>query len=129
MTIRGAARENDAASILDGLREAEKRLDGQRRWVDRFHFIARRPDWSATQRSRKTLHELQKEATDVMVTAAGEVGSEGVEQLRRYLRDMPPLHVRAFREGEDTVWKWLFWVSGVGAVLTGLLVFVRRLGD
>lgn len=129
LDIRAAARENDAQSILDRLREAEQGINAERRWVGWFRFIARDPDWSQAQETRKLLHELQNEATDIVAVSGGEIAPEGGEQLRKYLRTMPALHVGAFREGQDTVWKVLFWVSAAGVVILGLLLFVRRMGD
>ena len=127
--IRGAARQNDAQSILDELKKAERRLDSQQQWVKRFNFIARNPDWSRVNETRRTLHELQKEVSDVVAVSGGEIGSEGVESTRRYLRTMPLLTASVFRPGEDTLWKVLFWVSASGAVIVALLLFVRRFGD
>jgi hypothetical protein len=127
--IRGAAREAEAATIYDDLVKAEKRLDTQKEWVKRFSFIARNPDWSRIEESRKQLREIQKEAADVVTAAGGEVASEGVDRLRKFLREMPTPSAGVFRPGEDTLWKVLFWVSAAGAVILGLLLFVRRFGD
>jgi len=127
--LRAVAREEDPAAIRDGLVKAEKRLDSQKEWVGRFSFIARKPDWSRVNQSRQTLRELQAAAEDVVAVSGGELGSEGTERLRKYLRAMPPLRAGVFREGEDTLWKVLFWVCASGAVLLGLLMFVRRMGN
>lgn len=127
--ISAAARQSDAKSILDELDKAERRFDWQRRWVKRFGFIARDPDWSQMQQSREVLRELQKEAADAYAVSGTEPSSEGADRVRRYLRRMAPLRVGVFRAGEDTLWKVLFWVSAAGAVLLGLLLFVRRVGD
>jgi len=129
LDIRAAVRENDAQSILDRLGEAEEGINAERRWVGWFRPIARDPDWSQARESRKLLHELQKEATDVAAVSGGEIASEGAEQLRKYLRTMPSLHVGVFREGQETLWKVLFWVSAAGVVILGLLLFVRRMGN
>jgi len=127
--IRGAAREEDAMTIRDDLIKAEKRLDSQKEWVKHFSFIARKPDWSRLERSRRTLRDLQAMAEDVVATSGGEIGSEGTERLRKYLRTLPMLQAGAFREGQDTLWKVLFWVSAAGIIILGLLMFVRRIGD
>lgn len=127
--ISAAAREPDALSMVAGLHKAEAGLDAQQRWVRRLRFIARDPDWSQLEASRKKLHQIQKEATGIAAVSGGEIGSEGAERLRKYLRSMPPLRTGVFREGEDTLWKVLFWVSGAGVILVGLLLFVRRVGD
>lgn len=127
--IRAAAREEDPATIRDSLDKAEKRLDSQKEWVGRFKFIARNPDWSRVNQSRATLRELQRAAEDVVNVSGGELGSEGTERLRKYLRTMPPLRAGVFREGEDTLWKVLFWVCAAGVIVLGFLMFVRRIGD
>ena len=127
--IGAAARQNDAKSILDELDKAEHRLDWHKRWVKRFGFIARDPDWSRVEASRDILHELQKEAADAFAVSGTDPGSEGAERVRKYLRQMPPLRTGVFRAGEAMWWKVLFWVSAAGTVLLGLLLFVRRFGD
>ncbi|UCH33950.1 MAG: hypothetical protein JSV65_15525 [Armatimonadota bacterium] len=127
--IRGAARENDPQAILDRLEKAESRLDSQKQWVKRFDFIARDPDWSRVEDSRKILHELQAATSEVIAVSGGEIGAEGTERLRKYLKGMQPLPAGVFREGQDTLWKVLFWISAVGIIILGLLMFVRRIGD
>lgn len=127
--IQAAARENDAATICDALTKCEGRLDSEKQWVGYFKFLMRKPDWSRLEASRKTLHELQAAATEAVNTSGGEIGSEATEKLRKYLRNMEPLRVGVFREGQDTLWKVLFWVSGSLAVLAGLLAFVKRAAD
>lgn len=127
--INAAAREQDPATIADALTKCEGRLDSEKQWVGYFKFIMRKPDWSRIEDSRKTLHELQAAAQEAVNTSGGEIGSEATEKLRKYLNNMAPLRVGVFREGQDTLWKVLFWVSGCAAVLVGLLVFVRRSAD
>jgi hypothetical protein len=127
--IRAAAREADAATIRDDLIKAEGRLDSQKEWVKRFSFIARQPDWSRIEASRKELRELQRETDDIVAAAGGEIASEGIDKLRKFLSEMPPPSAGVFRPGQDTIWKVLFWVSAAGAVVLGLLSFIRRVGD
>jgi len=127
--IRAAAREADAATIRDDLVKAEGRLDSQKEWVKRFKFIARNPDWSRVEESHKQLRELQRETDDIVAAAGGEIASEGTERLRKFLSEMPIPSAGVFRAGQDTMWKVLFWVSAAGAIILGLLSFVRRFGD
>jgi len=129
MAVRSAAREHDPQAVVDALREAENGLDWQQRWVERFGFIAKDPDWSRARESREKLHRLQKEATNILRVAGGELGSEGTEQLRRFLQAMPPLRTGVFREGQETPWRVGFWLAAVGTALLGLVVFVRRMAE
>jgi hypothetical protein len=127
--VRDAARENEPPAILDALKQAEERLDTQKQWVEYFKFMNRSPDWTRVEETRQELHNVQDAAQEIIERSGPDIGAEGTESLRRYLRTLRPLHAGVFREGQSTVWAVLFWIAMVGVVITGLLAFVRRMSD
>jgi len=128
--INDASRENEPPAILDALKQAEKRLDTQKEWVQHFKFMNRNPDWTRVQATREELHRLQDAAQEIIERSGPDIGAEGTESLRKYLRDeMRPLLAGVFREGQSTPWAVIFWIAAAGVVVTGLLAFIRRAAD
>lgn len=127
--INDAAHEEEPPAILDALKQAEQRLDTQKEWVGHFKFLNRKPDWTRVDSTRQELHNLQDAAQEIIERSGPDIGAEGTESLRKYLREMPRLLAGVFREGQSTPWAVIFWAAAAGVVVTGLLAFVRRATD
>jgi hypothetical protein len=112
----------DMAAHISDVRDLVQK---QQEWMSKLAFIARNPDKEPLRQADDVTKVLSALAQEGQASEGGEASGSQAEALRQALRAAMTMHTGFLPPGQHTFWAVLFWISAVGAGITGLLSFVR----
>ena len=123
---QAALKEATVGDLVTRLQAIRERIDGQEMLVRNLAFVARNPDWSRLQKTRKEVNGFLATARAVGGETGDDIQSEGAQALRDQMgKKVKALTVETFLPQQRMFWSVLFWVFAVPMLLFALLSFVN----